>query len=132
MPEVFNYSSILATCQRLINKFGRTITLVELSVTRDAPTQPWLGSTDVRTTPVESVSTKAAFVEPDSLLRLGREVGVEGFTPRAEQIALLSLDRDISNFEEIIDSDASVWKIIRVSTLKPGLTTLMHYVEVKR
>lgn len=45
---------------------------------------------------------------------------------------MIAGDADLSEYNELIDSDSTRWRIEKVQTLKPGNVTLLHFVGVKR
>jgi hypothetical protein len=128
----FDYSEMVALALELVTEFGREVTLIELAESVSDPTQPWLGNTAPRTTPAAELTVMAVFVEPSRLDDLGTSALGEDFLRRVSQIAIIASTEDLDDFDEILDSDSSRWRVERVSSLKPGPVNLLHYLGLNR
>ena len=127
----FDYNPIALEARALLTEFGRTVTFVQMNNVPDNTAQPWLGSSTARVA-VASLEVDAVFVEPSSLNTLGRQDVQLEFVERSEQIGLVSTDTDLHDFNEIIDTDGTRWKITGLSELKPGLKSMLYFVGVYR
>jgi hypothetical protein len=113
------------------NGLARIVTLRRLDATPPDPQTPWLPPADPRATATTLVVT-GVFVDPSSARELGLEAQLVDWLKRAQQIAIVASTADLSTFSELVDTDASVWRIEGVSTLAPGPTRLVHFVGVSR
>ena len=133
MPK--DVTSPLKTAIRLIEKYGREVTLIRFDQTPADGLKPWAGPADPRATPDETVTIPAAFVEPTSLSSMGITTVDDDLLKRLDKVCLIApavgSSYDLSTFNEIID-DGTNHKIFRVSTLKPGNTVLLYIVMVAK
>jgi hypothetical protein len=128
----FDYAPLAATALELVTEFGKSITLRRLDTTPPDPDMPWRGPVNPRATPAATLSVPAVFVEPSSQQTLGVNAEMLDWLKRAQQIAIIADTGDLSAFNELVDTDSSVWRVVGVSTLNPGGTRLLHYVGVAR
>lgn len=115
---------------RATKKYGRVITLVK----DGAPANPALilGPT---TAPVKTPNVYAVFVSPGGDSALGSTFSLPaGLFREAEQIAIIlpSLDVDFRDYTQIIDTDATTWKIFAYDELKPATVPLVAYLGLRR
>lgn len=133
MVITFDYSSIAATANELINEFGRSITLFRPSTTSANPSEPWKDP--------ESFSFSSATSDQKAIVKavwvgMGetefREVA-GGLIRRGAAGFLISgtVNKPIDKFVAI-DDGGELWKVQRVETLKPGGTVLLYGVEVNK
>lgn len=127
----FDYAATLLTAQTLVGEFGKSITLRRLDVTPPDPDMPWRGPVDPRAS-ATTLTIDAVMAEPSSLQTLGINAEMVDWLKRAQQIAIVATDADLSEFSEMVDTDSSVWRVVGVSTLNPGGTRVLHYVGVAR
>ena len=127
----FDYASVLETAQVLITDFGKSVTLRRLDTTPPDPDMPWRGPVDPRAS-ATTLDVNAVFVEPSSLQTLGVNTQLLDWLARAQQVALVALDQDLTGFSELVDTDSSVWRVVGVSTLNPGGTRVLHFVGIAR
>ena len=129
-----DYTKTIATAQRLITKFGRSITFVSFDETLGEAAKPWKGATAPRGAGATTLILDAVSVEPRSLDELGRSTAIDDLVKRSEQIMIVSPGSAVSleSFEEIIDDDTSRWKIVGLERLRPGTEILLYFVGVKR
>lgn len=113
---------------RLLTKNGRPVTFIELAA---AGAVPWEGPADPRGSPARVLTTVGCFVEPDSLQRLGLSTKVEELIQRSDRICLVPGAAVLDDFNEILD-EGQYYSITGLETLRPGTTTLLHFVGVKR
>ena len=130
-----DYSGNIASAQAKIVNFGRAVTFVQFDSTPDDPAEPWNARTDVRTTPDSTLATSAVFVQPSSqnLLGLGKMTD-DGLLKRSEQIMIVApgATDDLDDYQEVIDTDTTTWKVVGVEVLKPGPDVVLAFVGVKR
>ena len=131
-----DYTNIATTAKRLVDKFGRSVTFRRLDrTTLDDAAKPWRGTATPRTTLDATVTAIAVIVPPSSASRLGLTTRDNELIKRSEQIMIVALGAtstdDLSTFDEVLDG-TQLWKITTVETLKPGDTTLLYFVGVKR
>jgi hypothetical protein len=128
----FNYAELAATALELVTEFGKVVSLRRLDTTPPDADMPWRGPVNPRATPAATLSVPATMVEPSSLQTLGVNVTLIDWLPRAQQIAIIADTGDLSAFNELVDTDSSVWRVVGVSALNPGGTRLLHYVGLSR
>jgi hypothetical protein len=122
------HDKFLSMVNRLLTKHGRTVTLIELN---DVGALPWEGATAPAAAPKRSLVTKGCFVEPDSLQRLGLGTHIEELVQRSKRIFLAPGPAVLEGFNQVID-EAQYYTITGMETLRPGTTTLLHFVGVNR
>lgn len=119
-----DWTKTLATADRLITNYGRTIVLAKLATTPATTGEPWqanatppaLGATiDQRT--VKGVAT-------GRLQSLG-----EDFLKGLDNVIAVAGNFDPKGYDVIIDG-ASRWRVVKVETLKPGDTAILHFFGV--
>lgn len=127
----FDYSRPLATAQRLIERFGRRVTLQGVSDGPSDPNNP-LGSPAAAPAPVAGIP--ATFVQPSSLNTLGFGARITELFADATQVAIIApvsgIDLDEVRF--LIDNDGTKWKVTYIEKLKPGETTILYFIGVAR
>jgi hypothetical protein len=124
-----NYERTRKTVERMVNKYGRNITLINDQGPAD-PTKP-LG-------PAASsyeVTTKGVFVRPSGYIKLGESFYMDpGMWQEAEKIALVlpSLTHDFARFTRVRDIDGQGFKLYKVEELRPGDLPLLVYIGMKQ
>jgi len=120
----------VALAQRLITANGRKISVVKLSGVAADPTKPWRGAGVP--TALKTVKTSGVFLSHASNIDLGKFITDLGdLMKRVEQAVLIPGGVDLSAFDQIIDG-AIIWKIDWTRELKPGTTTALYAMGVKR
>ena len=123
---------LAATVLRLLNKNGRSVTFIQHNTTLETPAEPWDGPADPRATPASTLVLSAVFAHPRFVDRLGLTIEVDDLIRRSDQIMIVSQgNNDLSVFQEVLDG-AVYWKITGTEILRPGSTTLLGFVGVKR
>lgn len=125
-----DYNRARATVERMINLYGRLITLVNDTGPADS-TKP-LGPAAPR---VEVPNVKGVFVRPSGYIKLGESFYLDpGLFPEAEKIVLVlpSLTQDYSLFTRVVDNDGKGYKIFKVEELRPGDVPILLYLGLKQ
>jgi hypothetical protein len=125
------HDKFLPMIQRLIAKNGRAVKFIELNAAPANPSFPFEGPTDPAAVPTRTLTTSGCFVEPDSLIRLGITTKVEELLQRSDRIMLAPGSNDLSGYNTVVD-EGETYKITGIETLRPGTTTLLHFVGVMR
>ncbi len=131
-----NFVKAQALAKRLIEANGRSVTLISDSTTAAAPAEPWLGP-DFSAGKVEE-TVIAAFVPAagtgfgSSIAQLLDSKLLQGFDEVA-LIAATSLSgaNAIGVFDRLRDG-STLWKIIKVATLKPASLEVIHQLGLNR
>lgn len=131
MPT-FDYAPIAATALALVARFGKAVTLRRLNTTAPDPAVPWRGAVDPRAVPAATLAVNVVLVEPSSLQTLGLNAQVVDWVPRSQKVAVIADASDLRDYGELVEVDATTWRVVGVSTLDPGGTRLLHYVGVAR
>lgn len=123
---------LVATAQRLITENGRSVTFIRQDQTLSDAAQPWLGPADPRTAPDATLVVDAVFVEPSSAVKLGLATEQSDLVMNSDQILIVSAgSTNLLQFQEVLD-EAIYWKITTIETLKPGATTVLSFVGLRR
>jgi len=130
-----DYSTTIATAQRLITKFGRSVTLVEFDTTLADSAKPWDGPADARTAPDSTLVLDAVSVQPGgSSQQLGFSVFSDDLISRLAAIFIVSpgASADLSTYQELLDTDGVRYKIDAVEVLKPGPDVIVGFIGVSK
>lgn len=127
----FNYGRIAAIAIKQVADKGRAVTLRRLNSTPPDPAKPWRGPVDPRAAAI-TLAVSAVFVEPSSLQTLGLNAEMVDWVAHCEQVAIVASPDDLRDYSELLDSDASAWRIVGVSALQPATLRLLSYVGVAR
>lgn len=122
------HDKFLPMIQRLLLKNGRSVTFIKLNT---VGAFAWEGPADPRTPPALSVAATGCFVEPDSLQRLGLSTKIEELIQRSDRIFLSPGTQVLDGFNEVLD-EGKYYHITGMESLRPGTTTLLHFVGLKR
>lgn len=129
------YNRLAATAVRMINKRGRLIRLIRFDETAANAGRPWKGPPINPTEPGSDVF--GVFVPPTSvrqfgLSALGLGTEMESMIATSEQIIIVSAgETDLRQFSEVLDQSER-WGIFTSQILKPGSTTLLGFLGVRR
>lgn len=120
------FSSAIALAQRLVLKNGRTVTLKRRGTTEVDPAKPWLS---VQPAPTSTdISLPAVFIE-------FRERQIDGEIVRQGDQMCLMAAADIATGRPTTDDtvqDGNVnWKIVNVSTIRPGTSDILYKLQVR-
>lgn len=122
-----DYTANAATALRLIEKFGRTVTIDKLDRTAADPSAPQDGPADPHV-PTASVTPKAVMVEPSSLNQ------VDDRLKRVTKVAYVAgsaTAQDLRTFTRITDG-SDRYRIDWVDALEPGDTVLLYTIGLVR
>ena len=131
--EKFDYTSILATAEKLTYKFGRAITLVRLSETPADADEPWNGPTTTETT----VALEGVFVPPNTvrqfgLTALGLGTELQDLVTFSEQIIITYPGAVDPREYTIVRDDSMDWGIVGIQQLTPGPDPVLAFIGVRR
>ena len=125
-----DYTKNRALAARMINKYGRKITLINKQGPND-PTKPLRGpKPDIVVQNVMGV-----FVRPSGYIKLGESFYLDpGLWDVAEKIVLVlaSLEHDFAKFTNVKDTDGSGYKIFKVEELRPGDVPILVYLGLRQ
>lgn len=131
-----NYVKLAALAQKLITANGRELQVIRNARTPTDPTKPWRGNTTPRNPPDEVYDVFGVFVPLTSSKRfLGIEQILVDENKRPQMSVLIAaqgIDKDLSEFDEIIDDDGSHWAITNGQMLRPGATRMVYAFGVRR
>ena len=128
------YDRLRATAKRLVDKYGREITLVQSSTTPEDADKPWRGSEEPASGPSTygtRIAVTGAFVrvtekdEPFLLVKRGAMAVIVASSD-------LSSEVDVSQFETVVDTDGSIWHIVGVNVVHPGPSVVIYSFEVEQ
>lgn len=122
--------TLAATAKRLIDKHGRTVTLLKHGSTPADGNKPWRGVS----APVDATVTgKAAFV-PRTFILASFAADFDGVLEESEY-ALFAADNDDGELLEtfnVMQDGSRDWKIMRTELIAPGDTRVLYMMQVKR
>lgn len=104
------------------------MSFVRYSETPSDASKPWNEPTGSST----SVSLYAVVASPSLQRLLGKGIDLSNLIESSDQILIVAQgSTDISQFSEVVD-DGEIFGITDIQILKPGDTSLLSYVGVKR
>lgn len=124
-----DYNRSRATVERMIDVYGRPITLINDQ--GPASSSNPLGPAK---TPVTVSNIMGVFVRPSGYIKLGESFYLDpGLWEEAEKIVLIlpSLQHDFATFTRVLDTDGQGYKIFKVEELKPGSIPILLYLGLK-
>lgn len=131
MPD---YARLAQTAARLVENAGRDITFVRLNENAADPTQPWKGPPSGGEV---ELPAHGVFVPPNTVRQFGLSALGEGtefvdLVTMSEQVIItFQGENDLREYTEVIDRTER-WGIIGLQVLRPGPTTLLAFVGVRR
>jgi hypothetical protein len=123
----YNYSSLSATAKRLIDRFGRSVTLKKQSATPTDAAKPWRGSSQA-----SDISTTALAVIVDFALEEAESDHVQRGDKRAYVAQDSAPEIDLSSYDRLVEADGQTWQIVRAETINPGDTKLMYDLQLRQ
>lgn len=126
----FDYNKTVATAQRLITKFGRSVTFCQPDVTPPDANAPWKTSNAV--SGETQVALDIVAVQPSSLEQLGISVEFSERFKRSDQVFICAPGtNNMENFASALDNSLR-WEITHLEILKPATTVVLAFIGVKR
>jgi hypothetical protein len=125
-----DYGRTRKTVERMINTYGRVITMVDDALPSDS-TDP-LGPPAA---PTVVPNIKGVFVRPSGYIKLGESFSMDlGLWPEADKIVLVlpSLVYSFDKFTKVLDTDGMGYKIYKVEELRPGDVPLLLYLGLRQ
>lgn len=124
-----DWNSKRETVNRLINQYGRSITLIN-DKGPDDEEDPLGGAGEPDEDDVMGV-----FVRPSGYIKLGESFLMDpGMWPELDKIALVlpSLTKNYEKYTRVRDADGSGYKIYKVEALSPGPVPILLYLGLKQ
>ena len=122
-----DWSRLVALAERLIENYGREVTLYKKSNVFTDASKPWLGPVDRISSDTISVTAKAVFIDGG----MSETRKDEELIRRNKKKFIVFTETDIRDFSSILD-DGKIWQVDSISILKPGTTTIVFEVMVKQ
>jgi hypothetical protein len=116
------YERQIATAKRLIQKFGRSCTIVTVTEGTADATKPWRGGTATQSSESSygvMLDYKAEHIDGTRIQQGDKKVFVQQTTTPPKPQGLVKFDSD-------------VWKIVNVETLAPNGTPIMYVLQVRQ
>lgn len=129
-----DYNRLAATAVRLIKSNGREITFVKLNETAADSNKPWNGpdSGSDATLVLDGVFVPPNTVRQFGLSSLGEGTEFKDLIAFSEQVIITAQgENDLREFTSVVDRDDR-WGIIGLQVLRPGDTSLIAFVGVRR
>jgi len=129
-----DYDRLSATALRLLSANGRAITFIKFNQTPIDVTKPWNGPATGGEVELE---LNGVFMSPNSLRQFGLPALSRGtefvdLVTHSEQIIVVNPQSvDINEYTEVRDGSER-WGILGTQILRPGPTTVLAYVGVRR
>jgi len=135
MATIDYVAEFLVEVEAMLEEFGSPIEVIKWDPTVADPAEPWIAD-DPRGSGKTSSTVNAVAVSPVSLLQLGIELDAreqDGFK-RGDVVYVCEpgLVPDLHSFDEVIDVDGTVRRIVYGSQLRPTDVTLLYYLVVKK
>ena len=128
-----NYNPTADNAQRLVQKFGRQITLLRLEDTSSS--KPWRGESDPRANPAETLVVSGVQVSVGQAAALGLASENEDFVQRSENVFIIAPgsneQSDLTRFDEIEDQ-SQYWAIEKMNQLRPKDVNVLFYAFVRK
>lgn len=136
------YPKFVALADRLITKFGKSVTLFNTTREPADETQPWNGPAtwdDATASPEQKVTVTAVFIGELLAGTHGEITGVSRstlgpyLTDVQGDIFLVSgsCPQNLANFDKLLD-DGAVWNIDNVVTIKPANVAVLYAIQVSK
>lgn len=128
-----DYTRLAATAQRLITSNGRSISFVKLDEVSADPNKPWNGPGVADTVlPLSGVFVPPNTVRQFGLSSLGEGTEFKDLITYSEQVIIVAQgDNDLRGYTKVVDRSVN-WGIIGLQVLRPGDTSLIAFVGVRR
>lgn len=122
-----DYASLALVAQTLLEDNGRACTLIRLEETPTDANMPWRGSDFDAAEEVGATAVFLAFRDDDvdgDLIRRGDQ--------RAFVAELTVPGVDLRQFDLLRDDAGLEWKVVSVETVRPGGTTLLFKLHLRK
>ena len=129
-----DYVRLAQTAERLIKNNGRSISFVKLNETPANANRPWKGPGAGGET---TLALNGVFVPPNTVRQFGLTALGEGtefkdLVTFSQQIIIVAQgENDLREYTSVLDGSVR-WGIIGLQVLRPGDTTLLGFVGVRR
>jgi len=123
----YDYSSLSATAKRLIERFGRPVTLKRQTTTPTDPAKPWRGGAQAA-----DVSTAVVAVLVDYTLQEATSDHVQRGDKRAYVAQASGPGIDFATYDRLVEADGQTWQIVRAETINPGDTKLLFDLQLRQ
>lgn len=121
-----DYAGLADVAQELIEDNGRTATLVKVSEVPADASQPWRGNTSIETTQVVS-AVFLDYMKEDIDGDLVRNGDQRAFIAEKSAPGI-----DFQDYEILRDDEDQEWKIIDVDKKRPGPTTIVFILQLRK
>lgn len=137
MSAAFDYSGLLAVADRLIPRFGRSVTLRRQSASSTDPAKPW-GPKDPTGSDIQAIAATAVFFDREAgsfdSVTAGIGLGVTNVEEKTARVFVQALSGTLPS--EIgqdwqIDDGSRRYEVVSSVAVKPGGTLLYHDMQVK-
>lgn len=129
-----NYVRLVQTASRLIANNGRAIQFFKFNEIPNDSNQPWKGPA---ISGEQTLELNGVFVPPNTvrefgLSALGEGTGFEDLITFSQQVIIVAQgENDLREYTTVIDRDQR-WGIVGLQVLRPGNTTVLGFVGVRR
>lgn len=129
-----NYVRLVQTASRLIANNGRAIQFFKFNEIPNDSNQPWKGPA---ISGEQTLELNGVFVPPNTvrefgLSALGEGTGFEDLIAFSQQVIIVAQgENDLREYTTVIDRDQR-WGIVGLQVLRPGNTTVLGFVGVRR
>jgi len=122
----FDYSSLAATATRLIEKFGRSVTLTKKGSTSTTAGKPWQGGTavDSTSTSIKAVADQTASATLADAFREDTRV------KSSDTLIIIDGAVEPEEGDKLVDG-TQTYEIVSTRSLKPGDTALAYFVAMR-
>lgn len=134
----YDYTKVRNTAERLVNRFGRRVTLVRPTEVKENTNRPWKGpSTDADENPEFTFEVPCIQLLPNQvrifgLAALGESQMLDGLISMSEYVyVVFQGETDLRQFTFVRDGGVD-YQIEATQALRPANITLLGYIGVRR
>lgn len=134
----YDYTRVRDTAERLVKRFGRTVTLVRPTEIKDDHDRPWKGpSVNSDVNPDTKLQVPAIQLLPNQvrifgLSAIGESHMLDGLVSKSEYVYIIFQGEvDIRQFT-FVEDRAVTYQIEATQSLRPANVTLLGYIGVRR
>jgi len=131
---VADHTKFVTLAKKLLNSHGRSISFIKLNELPADPNKPWKGPGvgGETTLLVDGVFVPPNTVRQFGLTALGLGTEFQDLIAMSQQIIIVSPgENDLREYTSVLDNGER-WGIIGLQILKPGITTILGFVGVRR